>query len=279
MQIKKIVKSDDEKSIKYIQETFDGFEIETLYVEKEEKHIICVSSQVGCKIGCYICNNGLNANFIRNLDQEELVKESLNVIEQMGLENSKKPILFSYMGIGEPVLNLDNVVASMKYLNKMNLETKFSFATTGIKPEVFLNLADKIKDLQHFKLAISLHGATNEVREKIIPLKIDLKKMVKSVKEYQQQSKSEVEWYYLLIKDVNDSLEDAANLVSLLGAGSKIKMYNLNPVENAIYEESDDKTREEFVAYIKEKGLACEEYQLDGVDIFGSCGQMITRKN
>ena len=115
--ITNILNSKDNVSRKYVQSTIDNYRLETLYVDYKNKHIICFSTQIGCSLGCKFCYNGLKHNFKRNLTKEEICNQIENVIIKEKLKNNK-PILFSAMGIGEPLLNYDNLISALHYLDK-----------------------------------------------------------------------------------------------------------------------------------------------------------------
>ena len=147
--------SNDNKTIKFLQKTKDNIITETAFIEQEHRFIICFSSQLGCKIGCKICYNGIYPNFHRNLTKEEIVTQCQNVISALDLKNKNKYILFSCMGIGEPLLNYDNVINAIKDLNNIYADSRFALATTGIKPEFIEKIAIDLENLSYFKLTVS----------------------------------------------------------------------------------------------------------------------------
>lgn len=161
------LQSNDKMAIKYIQSTSDNYLIETTYVNYYNKHIICFSSQIGCVVGCKICYSGIASKFYRNLTVEEMCEECINIIEDLNLKN--KPILFSCMGVGEPLLNYDNVISTFKCLYEKFPDDKYALATTGIKPNLILKLASDLKEIKNFKLTLSLHATSDDVRKMIIP--------------------------------------------------------------------------------------------------------------
>jgi 23S rRNA (adenine2503-C2)-methyltransferase len=169
MKIEKIYKSTDNMAIKYQLKLNDNNIIECLYVNYYNKHIICFSSQVGCPIGCRICNNGINADYVRNLTTEEIINQCELVLKDNIFNfNDNKPLLFSCMGIGEPLLNINNLINSILELNNKYPTAKFALATTAVIPEKILELTEKIKPID-IKITISLHAPTDKIREEIIP--------------------------------------------------------------------------------------------------------------
>lgn len=273
MNIKKVLQSTDMISRKYIQETDDNFRIETLYVDYSNKNIICFSTQVGCNMGCKFCYNGLKNNFKRNLTYEEICNQIENVLNKENIKNNK-PILFSAMGIGEPLFNYDNLISSFLYLNNKYPNSKFALATCGVNLGNILKLSKDLKDLSSFKLTISLHSANEEKRKKLMPVSSNLKELVKIVKTYKDISGRPVEWNYVLFKDINDSREDAQALFELLGRDEYIKINRFNTIKNSNLKESPHV--QEFISEFKKYNMNVEYYETNGTDINGACGQMIS---
>lgn len=273
VKISKVAHSKDGVSRKYVQNTSDNFRIETLYVDYKNKYIICFSTQVGCNLGCKFCYNGIKHNFKRNLVAEEICEQIENVISEEK-PNNDKPILFSAMGIGEPLLNYDNLIHAFHYLNEKYPNSKFALATTGINLNNILKLAEDLKDIDKFKLTISLHSADQDKRNNLMPISNDLTSLVETVKKYQQISGREVEWNYVLFNNVNDSINDAKKLFELLGKDEYIKINKFNKVKDSDLSESENVDL--FISELKKYGMQVEYYETNGVDIDGACGQMIS---
>lgn len=273
IKIENILYSKDNKSKKYIQKTNDNYRIETVYIKDRNKYIICFSTQIGCNLGCKFCYNGLRHNYKRNLSFEEMYNQIENVIQNEKTEKNK-PYLFSAMGIGEPLLNYDNLIDTFHYLNKKYPESKFALATTGINLKNILKLIDDLKEIKNFKLTISLHSAKQNVRDYLIPSKQNIIQLIDTVKEYQKNSKRQVEWNYVLFNNINDSIEDAKQLCSLLGNDQYIKINRFNKVE--ISKLTESKNIEKFISELKHFGMTVEYYETSGEDIDAACGQMIS---
>ena len=271
--IKNILYSKDNVSRKYIQTTDDNFRIETSYVNYKNKYIICFSTQVGCNLGCKFCYNGVRHNFRRNLTTEEICSQIENVIMEEK-PNNDKPILFSAMGIGEPLLNYDNLVKSFHILNKKYPSNKFALATTGVNLENILKLVEDLKDIDKFKLTISLHSAKQEKRNFLMPISNNLISLIETVKKYKEISGREVEWNYVLFNNVNDSVDDAKKLFELLGKDEFIKINKYNEVE--ISELSGSVNKDAFISTLENLGMQVEYYETNAADIDGACGQMIS---
>ena len=273
VKIRDIAYSNDTISRKYVQTTADDYRIETLYVDYKNKYIICFSTQVGCNLRCKFCYNGIRHNFKRNLTSKEICNQIENVMNEEK-PNKDKPILFSAMGIGEPLLNYDNLIKAFHILNKKYPNNKFALATTGVNLKKILNLAKDLKDINKFKLTISLHSADEEKRKYLMPISNDLISLVKTVKKYKAISGREVEWNYVLFNNINDSIEDAKKLFELLGKDEYIKINKFNNVK--ISELSESKNKDIFISTLENLGMQVEYYETNGVDIDGACGQMIS---
>lgn len=273
IKIEQILYSKDGKTKKYIQKTNDNFKIETSYVEFENKYMICFSTQVGCNLGCRFCYNGLKHNFKRNLTSEEMYIQVKNVIQEEKIINDK-PILFSAMGIGEPLLNYENLISVFIKLNSNYPKNKFALATTGISLKNILKLSDDLKIIKSFKLTISLHSADEKIRNSIMPISTNLNDLVSAVKCYQEKSGRQVEWNYVLFDGINDSLKDSKKLFELLGKDAYIKINKFNRVEGSNLKQS--KNLNIFINQLKKYEMQVEYYETKGDDILGACGQLVS---
>lgn len=272
MDVIRIMQSNDNVCRKYIQKTNDEYRIETTYVDYSNKNIICFSTQVGCNMGCRFCYNGIRNNFVRNLTYEEIVSQIENVIQNENINNNK-PILFSAMGIGEPLLNYKNLIKTFDYFNNKYKNSKFALATCGVNQNCILSLAEDLKNI-NFKLTISLHSADQIKRKEIIPTSVNLISLVEVVKKYKDISGKKVEWNYVLFDGLNDSNEDAKKLFELLGNDQYIKINKYNKVDKCHLTES--KRVDEFILELQKYGMQVEYYETNGSDVNGACGQMIS---
>lgn len=276
MKIFDVLNSSDGLSKKYLQKTNDDYLIETLYVDYSNKHIICFSSQVGCPVGCKFCYSGVNKCYYRNLTSEEIFTQCNNIIGDLHIHNSNKPILFSCMGVGEPLLNLENVTDAIIKLDNTFQGSKFALATSGAKLHNIDLLGYKLKNIKNFKLTISLHSANPELRNSLIPVCINLDNLVKCVKLYKKSYDREVEWNYVLINNVNDTNIDAMELFLLLGKDEYIKINQYNEVEGIDFKKSEH--IQNFINALHNNGMKVEYYETNGSDINGACGQMTAKK-
>lgn len=279
MKIIKFLISKDNKTTKYLQKTEDNNIIETGYYNLDE-HIICISSQIGCDMGCAFCattypvdNININKNFIRNLSCGEIVQQVENVIEKINPTQLKsKRILFSYMGMGEPFLNYDNVINSIKILSKKFPESRTTISTIGNETILIKKLAEeKINTL--LKLHLSLHAPNNILRKKILPKSKDIKPALEALKYFSLISKTTTKINYILIKDINDSEEHAIELAKLLQEYPfNVKLSNLNDFNNM--QSSGLDKFDLFEKILGSHGIKTNKFFSTGTDIKAGCGQL-----
>lgn len=267
----------DQKTTKYLQLTDDNIITETVYVDDCRKHIICFSSQLGCPVACTMCYNGIYSNFARSLTKEEIVKQCTNVFEDLNLAKASKPVMFSCMGIGEALLNYDNVVAAMLELNIKYPKNRFALATTGVNLALIPKLAEDLQELESFKLTISLHGANDELRKSLIPIHTSLLELKKAVEKYKKLSRHKMEWNYVLLDGINDSDSNAFELINYLDKNDKLKLTVFSEVKGCQFRPSKNMLR--FKKILEDDGISCETFEPDGKDVGAGCGQMITHYN
>ena len=275
--MKIIEKVFNDDTIKFLQKTDDGLILETAFIEEKDRNIICFASQLGCTIGCRICYNGVFPNYFRSLNKNEIVEQCVNVINKLNLLNKNKRILFSCMGVGEPLLNYDNVYEAMLELNKQFPNNSYALATTGIKTELIEKLAVDFNELPQFKLTISLHAADDLIRRKIIPIKLSLQDLKKSINFYKQHSKHKFEWNYVLLKGINDDRESSEKLIQYIDKNDFVKVSQFNKIENGLFEPSDNFS--EIVNVLKENDVKYKLFKSSGQIIGAGCGQMVTHYN
>ncbi len=276
MKIIKSKKSVDTKNIKFLQKTDDNIITETAFIDEEDKFHICFASQLGCPIGCKFCYNGVYKNYFRNLTKDEIIDECCNVVNELNLDKRNKIILFSCMGIGEPLLNYDNVKDAMITLNKIYPNSKFALATTGINPELISAMGKDLNELNDFKLTISLHATNDKLRRTIIPLNSTIDIIKKHSEEFKKNSKHKIEWNYLLLDNVNDSVEDAKNLIKLIDSDN-IKITVFNEINGSNLKKSTN--IEKFLEIFNKNNRKYKLFESSGTDIEIGCGQMITHYN
>src|SRR5471032_1776040 len=256
-----------------------------LYGEASDRHTLCISTQVGCAYGCKFCASGLDG-WKRNLQPHEIVEQILSVErwhatqpKEKSLEPTEIRVVNNIvvMGMGEPLANYDNLIKALKILNAPwgggIGARKITISTSGLAPQI-RKLA---QEPMQFRLAISLHGATDETRNKIMPVnrKYPLKELVNACEEYQHEKGRMITLEYILIAGINDSLDQTKPLASLARRlHAKVNLIPYNKVEGLEWERPSEEVCEKFLAALeKEKALATLRRE-KGHDIDAACGQL-----
>ena len=274
----KIIKKQESKdgTKKFLFDILDGNAIETVLMEYKYGKSICVSSQVGCKMGCRFCAS-TGIEFIRNLSAGEIVEQILAVerIEKIKTNN------IVFMGIGEPLDNYDNVLKAIKIINNnkgLNIGARhISISTSGIVPRI-KQLAD---EKWQCTLSISLHATTDEKRSKMMPINnaYPIDELLDACRYYIQQTGRRISFEYALAKDNNDNLEDAKRLVKLLkGMLAHVNLIPINKIQDGNYIQSTNENILKFRDYLNKNGITATVRRELGSDIDAACGQL-RRKN
>lgn len=261
---------------KYLFDVLDGNAIESVLMEYHHGRTICVSSQIGCKMGCKFCaSTGLK--FARNLTAGEIVEQILAVEQDTGYKISN----VVFMGIGEPFDNYDNVMQAIKIINNqkgLSIGARhISISTSGLVPMIY-KFADE--ELQ-CTLSISLHATNDEKRSEMMPInnRYNIKELMEACKYYIEKTNKRISFEYALAKDNNDNLDDAKELVKLLkGVLCHVNLIPINKIENGKYTKSSNENIIKFRDYLNEKGITATIRRELGSDIDAACGQL-RRKN
>ncbi|MDP3726615.1 MAG: radical SAM protein [bacterium] len=272
---------------KYLQRVSNGkFIVETTYIRRPEKHIICISTQVGCPIGCKFCASGLRTvtdkemPYRQSLSTAEIVSQCNNVISDIDLAAHPLTLLLSFMGEGEPFLNFENVVSAFRHFGetKIPVPVRLAVSTSGIYPDLIRRLGT-LSFVLPLKLQVSLHGPTDAVRNLIVPAKTTspLLKIISAVRAFQETSERLVEWNYVLCDGVNDALEHAEQIVALLGSGSHVKFNRLNKVSGSPFEPTPKERALEFRDILEGGNLTTEFYETNESDVNSGCGMLAYR--
>ena len=272
--LKKQVASDG--TIKYLFDLLDGNAIETVLMKYHHGYSICVSSQIGCKMGCKFCAS-TGIDFIRNLSSGEIVEQLLSVERDENIKISN----VVFMGIGEPLDNYDNVVNAIRIINNqkgINIGARhISISTSGIVPKIYKLAEENIQ----CTLSISLHATTNEKRSEMMPVNnaYNIEELIKACKDYIKITNRRISFEYALAKENNDNLEDAKRLVKLLkGMICHVNLIPINKIENGIYLKSSNENIIKFRDYLNDHGIVATIRRELGSDIDAACGQL-RRKN
>jgi 23S rRNA (adenine2503-C2)-methyltransferase len=266
------VRKSSDGTIKFLWGLEDGLLVESVLIPEESRQTLCISSQVGCPIDCDFCVTA-KGGFARNLTKGEI----LGQIVQAAGHCPEKPITnIVLMGMGEPLLNLDNVIDTMETAQDSNglglSHRKITLSTVGLIPQL-----EELGRRSRINLAVSLHGTTEEQRTAIMPInrKYSLVDLIAALKRYPLPHRKAVTIEYILLAGVNDSLDDAHRLARLLrGIRSKVNLipYNKNPFTD--YQRPEDRDIVAFQEVLMSYGIHTVARLNRGGDIDAACGQL-----
>ena len=267
-------------TIKWLLKLDDGNEVETVWIPDEERGTLCISSQVGCTLTCKFCHTGTQ-RLVRNLSSSEIVGQVMLAMDQLKdwPSASENRLLTSIvlMGMGEPLFNYDNVKKAIEIImdhSGISLSRRrITLSTSGIVPEI-----KKCGDDLGVNLAISLHATNDNLRNELVPInkKYDIKQLLDAVRSYARISNARrVTWEYVMLKGVNDTAQDAKNLVKLIkGIPSKINLIPFNEWPCSPYECSEEESINNFAKIIMKAGYASPIRTPRGRDVMAACGQL-----
>ncbi|ASD68041.1 bifunctional tRNA (adenosine(37)-C2)-methyltransferase TrmG/ribosomal RNA large subunit methyltransferase RlmN [Pseudoalteromonas piscicida] len=269
-------------TIKYALLLEGGQEVETVWIPEKDRATLCVSSQVGCALECTFCSTA-QQGFNRNLKVSEIIGQVWRVATDIGLhkgDSTKRPITnIVMMGMGEPLLNLNNVVPAMELMMDdwaFGLsKRRVTLSTSGVVPAL-----DILKEKIDVALAISLHAPNNPLRDVLVPInkKYPIEEFLAACRRYIDGSKAnkDVTIEYVMLQDVNDSTDHAHELVQVLkGTPSKINLIPFNPFPGNEYGRSSNSRIDRFSKVLQAAGLTCIVRRTRGDDIDAACGQLV----
>jgi len=257
---------------KFLIKLHDNNAIESVFMRYNHGNTLCVSSQVGCKMGCSFCASTKD-KFKRSLLASEIEGQIIAVQKYMNEKISN----VVYMGIGEPLDNYDNVVKSIKQINNPNGlgigARHLSLSTSGIVPNIYRLADEKIQAT----LSISLHAVTDEKRREIMPVakKYSLKELLDACRYYIMQTGRRISFEYALISGVNDTKEDALALIKLLrGMIAHVNLIPVNEIKERDFKKSTENNIENFMNILNSAGIVTTVRRELGKDIDAACGQL-----
>ena len=280
LRVIRIQESADGETAKFLLEAADGSKIETVLMFHEGmRNTVCVSSQVGCAMGCTFCATG-TMGWKRHLSAEEIVNQVVLVSRWLKTrEQSISNVVF--MGMGEPLHNYDEVIRAIHILNDQKGlcigARKISVSTCGVVPGI-LRFAD---EKTQANLAISLHGATDAVRTKIMPVNkaYPLDKLMPAVRTYMEKTNRKVMFEYLLLDGINDRPEDAEALADLFGDDRRLVHVNLIKYHDTqAFKGSSTERRLQFLDWLHKLHIPVTHRVTFGEDIDAACGQLAVKE-
>lgn len=268
----KVKQVSSDGTIKYLLEYPDGECVETVLMRFDNRANLtaCVSSQVGCAVNCTFCATG-KRGFIRNLTYKEIIEQVLTIQRDTGLKVTN----VVFMGQGEPLLNLDNVLKAMEMFNEdfQIGARRLTVSTSGIIPQM-IKLADL--DMQS-TLALSLHAPNHDIRLKLMPVesKYNMDELHKALKYYVDKTGRRITIEYLLIKDLNDTIDSAKQLAHYLkDIKCNINLIPYNPTEKNDYKRPSNNSIMKFKSLMEHSGKKVTVRLERGADIDAACGQL-----
>ena len=259
-------------TIKYLWKLHDGNCVETVLMRYHYGNTVCISTEVGCRMGCAFCASTLGG-LVRPLEPYEMLDQVLFTQIDSGLPVSHIVL----MGIGEPLDNMENVLRFLELVNSpegMNISMRhISLSTCGLVPKI-----DELGDKKlQISLAISLHGPTNEIRNRIMPVNkaYPIEELLPACRRYYEKTSRRIHFEYAMIQGVNDSLENARQLLALLkGLPAHVNLIPLNHVEESPLKPSTKAAVAAFQKALEDGGVTATVRRTLGGDIDASCGQL-----
>ncbi|NLV91279.1 MAG: 23S rRNA (adenine(2503)-C(2))-methyltransferase RlmN [Firmicutes bacterium] len=259
-------------TVKLLLEAIDGSQVETVAIPEGNRTTVCVSTQVGCAMGCTFCATG-QLGFARNLTSQEILGQVLLARAATGRQITN----VVYMGMGEPLLNYDAVLGSIALLNDpqgLAIGMRhITISTCGIVPGIYRLAKERLQ----LVLAISLHSADQRRRQEMMPVAkaYPLPELIEACRCYVQETGRRITFEYTLIAGVNDSLESAAQLAQLIsGLACHVNLIPINPVGGTGFSRSKEGSVVRFARYLEEEGVSVTIRKERGTDIEAACGQL-----
>ena len=267
---------------KWLLQLDDGNRIETVYIPEDDRGTLCVSSQVGCALDCSFCSTG-RRGFNRNLSTAEIISQVL--LATRLIDEEKKPgrkvTNVVLMGMGEPLLNFDNVVRAVRIMMDDFAyglsKRRVTVSTAGVVPAM-----DRLGDILDMRLAVSLHASDDELRNSLVPLnnKYPLRELMAACRRFidKQNTRSRITFEYVLLDGVNDSDQHAHQLIKLVkGIPTLMNLIPFNPFTGSGYKTSPAKRVERFNKILADAGITTVVRRTRGEDIDAACGQLVGR--
>ena len=269
-----------DRTIKFGFNLHDGNKIEGVLIPSAERITACVSTQVGCPLNCAFCATGKNG-FIRNLTYAEIYDQVVLISEAAIREYNQKLSNIVYMGMGEPFLNYENTIESIKKITSPSglamSPQRITFSTAGL-PDKIVKFADENINV---KLAISLHSAIGYKRDILMPVnkKFTLSELSEALVYYHNKTKNRVTFEYLLLYGFNDTIDDATELAKYCRSFPvKINLIEYNRIDDTSFTKSSAVKLEQFKNYLENKNMLVNIRKSKGEEIFAACGQLSNKK-
>ncbi len=274
-----LMQESSDGTIKFAFRLHDGLFTEGVLIPSTERFTACISVQVGCPLGCKFCATG-SLKFARNLTSGEIFDQVILIQQVLTEKHNKKLDNIVVMGMGEPLLNLDNMMFA---LNRLSDPTGLNISPRRITIST-AGLTDKVRLLANagckYNLAISLHTADNNKRMNIMPVNKahPLPALSEAIRYFHEKTEQRITFEYLMLADFNDSISDAKLLAEFCKiVPCKVNIIHYNPVEKSIYKKATDERVAEFVKFLEGKNMVINLRRSMGKDIDAACGQLANK--
>ena len=272
-------RSKDLSTTKTLFTLSDGHKVEAVLMHYEKRNTLCISTQVGCALGCVFCATG-QMGLRRNLCSGEIIEQVVHFARQLATQK-KQVTNIVLMGMGEPFHNYDAVISALVRLNHkdgFNLGARrITISTVGLVP----GIERFTEEGWQFKLAVSLHAATNSLREKLLPINkhFPLEVLIPACRDYVRKSGRRITFEWALIHNVNDDLDQADALSDLIhDMNCHVNLIPLNPTLEFNGDASNKKSLESFMHRLSSRGISCTIRTRRGIKIQAGCGQLATEQ-
>jgi len=277
-----------DKTHKWLLEFADGERVETVYIPESDRGAVCISTQVGCLMGCKFCHTG-SQKLTRNLTAGEIVSQFMvarDSYHEWPSPTDQTRFLSNIvvMGMGEPLQNKENVIKALNILSDGDgiaiSRRRITMSTCGIVPEI-----NPVLEQTGVRLAISLHASNDATRSSLMPINkvYNIAKIIKACQQYQSKDGSRyITFEYLMLNGINDSEQNAKELIDLLKKNKIRATFNLipfNPWPGCGFEPSKDENIKKFAELLNKAGFACPVRVARGQDILAACGQLKSKHN
>lgn len=253
----------------------DGYMVESVFIPEEDRNTLCVSSQVGCAMGCRFCLTGA-MGFSRNLTTAEIINQVCAVRDHALYADKGRLTNLVFMGMGEPLANMDNLLDALSILTEQRgldfSSRRITVSTCGLVPQMI-----RLGEETNVNLAISLHAADDATRNKIMPVntRYSIAELLAGCRRFPHKKRQRIMFEYTLLKEVNDSDEAAENLAELLAdIPCKINLLSMNPAPGSPYVSPSKSRILAFQKILRDRGYTAFIRQSRGADISAACGQL-----
>ncbi len=268
------VETSTDGSKKYLFRLHDGEYMETVLIPEKKHYTLCISCQVGCAQGCKFCLTA-QGGFVRNLKLGEITGQVLHVKKVL---SAKKPLAnIVFMGMGEPLANYENVINAANIITDAKYGMQFSNRKVTISTAGIVSKLSGLGQDTKVNLAVSLNAADNDTRSKLMPVnnRYPLEKLIHECKKYSLATRRKITFEYILLKNINDSMEDAEGLAKLLGSiKAKVNLIPFNEYSTSNFARPDESVIDMFCDILSKNGLTAMVRRSKGEDISAACGQL-----